>query len=135
MLIHPSPNVTAPNAWGDAPTGLLVYHPNGFVSANMAATEPGYRPQTISWPPPNTTDDDADWAIAAQHALSYAGYFTIEREGVREGVVKHGPITVSSVPSMVGTNLTREWALIDRDDGVYLALDGGSSVIWWKKTE
>lgn len=130
-----SPNVTAPNAWGDAPTGLLAYSPNGFVSVNMAATEPEYRPQNISWPPSNTTEDDADWAVAAQHALSYAGYFTVESEDDGAGVVNHGPITVSSVPNLVGTTMVRHWELLPREDGVYLALDGGTSVIWWKKTE
>ncbi|KAK5655114.1 hypothetical protein OQA88_6013 [Cercophora sp. LCS_1] len=127
-------NSTAPNQWGNAPTGLLVYNPNGYISVNMAATESEYRPMTISWPP-NSTQPHEDWVIAAHHAMSYAGHFTIEEDNGDTGVVHHGPITVASVPSMMGTTMLRDYELIRTEEVVYLALVGTGSTIWWTKID
>jgi len=126
--------------WGQKPTGILTYTDRGFVSANMAATEPELRPSNVTWPPKPEDAQDL-WALIGRHALSYAGTFTITERSPDEktGQVIHGPLTVCSVPALVGTNLTRNYTLLQRPDGEYLRLfsvnteSGRSSEIWWKR--
>ena len=60
----------------------------------MASLNPKVRPPTVSWPPPpvENTSLDAEWALAAKNALSYAGPYVIgdSLEATEtEGEVRH----------------------------------------------
>jgi len=109
------------------------------MSANMAATEKEWRPQNITWPP-KETDSDEDWAEVGKHAMSYAGYFSLNQSVPAtkfKGQLLHGPMVAASVPAMVGATQIRNYVVYEREDGVYLMVSIPSettrSEIWWKR--
>ncbi|KAF1850808.1 uncharacterized protein K460DRAFT_382394 [Cucurbitaria berberidis CBS 394.84] len=90
---------------GHASVGLLIYHPLGYMSANLASTDPA------DTPPANHTElTDADFALIGRHSLNYAGELHVW-EGSNEtvGTLTHGPLTTSSRPSWLKTNQTRNY--------------------------
>jgi len=128
-----------PSNFGLHPVGLLTYTREGYMSANMAATEPPYRPQTVRWPP-RDADSAADWALVGQHAMSYAGRYSLNESvpaTAQRGQLLHGPMMVASVPSMVGAVQARNYTVIEREDGVYLKVSPSgvdvNSEIWWRR--
>ncbi|KAK0613498.1 hypothetical protein B0T14DRAFT_526391 [Immersiella caudata] len=112
------------------------------MSANMAATEPDSRPQTVFWPPrDNHSDPLLDWILVGRHAFSYASPFRLNESvhaTMETGQLLHGPITVSSVPSMIGQTLVRDYRVVEMEDGVYLKVGNPpngltTNEIWWKR--
>ncbi len=107
------------------------------MAANMAATEPEWRPTNINWAPKDN-DSDTDWAMVGKHAMSYAGHFSLNTSVPAtevKGQLLHGPIVAASVPTMVGKTQVRNYEVIERQEGVYLKVAVGSngldSEIWW----
>ncbi|KAK3314234.1 hypothetical protein B0H66DRAFT_374505 [Apodospora peruviana] len=132
-------NTTIPGA-NPFDVGLLTYDRAGYVASNMASTNPLLRPPSVSWPPPTDNQSDAEWALAAKYALSYAGPFSIGTSFPAtevEGEVRHGPLMVSSVPGMVGSTQVRNYTLHDHDDDIFLELwgdwNGTRAAVWWKR--
>lgn len=136
-----------PTHWGLHPIGMITYTRAGLTAVNMAATEPEYRPANITFPAKDT-DSDADLAMVARHAMSYAGPFRVELSsdvsargvagGKLAGRVSHGPLTVASAPGLIGATLTRDFELHERQEGAYLSLviqylKGGRGEIWWRR--
>lgn len=93
----------------------------------------------LGWPP-KSNDSDTDWALVGRNGLAYTGPFRLN-ESVpateTQGQIIHGPLTAASLPSMVGTSITRDYRVYNRDEGIYLHLSGrfGSfyAEVWWKK--
>ncbi|KAK4449086.1 Lipocalin-like domain-containing protein [Podospora aff. communis PSN243] len=127
---------------GDQPLGLLTYTRVGQMSANMASTDPAVRPQAPTWPPKdNASDPLPEWILVGRHAMAYAAPFRLN-ESVpateEEGQLLHGPITVGSVPSMIGTVLVRNYRVFEMEDGVYLRVGNPpngltTNDVWWKR--
>ncbi|KAF2108626.1 Lipocalin-like domain-containing protein [Lophiotrema nucula] len=94
---------------GTQPAGLLQYLSNGYMSANLMATEPSLRPADIDWPR-KTNDSDADWSLVGMYTLSYAGKFSLNvLESATKGQMFHGPMTMANVPKWVGSTQTRNF--------------------------
>ncbi|KAF2257603.1 hypothetical protein CC78DRAFT_527584 [Lojkania enalia] len=135
------PDLGGSNVLGKKPAGYLIYHPTGFVSANMHATEPGSRPyylQLEQWE--NTTD--AEWALLGKHNLAYYAPYTLEEfsNGNEEhGQLKHGPLLSCTMPSLENTTLVRNFTIVN--EGKLLRLRTWDSVnqawgtLWWGKIE
>jgi len=111
------------------------------MSANMAATEEGLRPQNVTWPP-KKTDSGRDWEYVGKYAMSYASPFRLNDTfpaTEKEGQLVHGPIAIASVPSWIGTTQARNYTVVKRDDGTYLRIWAASATgdflaeLWWKK--
>ncbi|KAM7183209.1 Lipocalin-like domain containing protein [Rhypophila sp. PSN 637] len=129
------------SGWGRNPSGLLTYTRWGYMSANMAATEPDWRPDSIEWPP-KATDSDADWLLVGKHAMSYAGPFSLNASvpaTKTQGQLLHGPMHVASVPSMVRDTQKRDYFVKEQDGVTYLyvyatgvsnGVDFRSEIVW-----
>lgn len=111
------------------------------MAANIAATEEEVRPVNIRWPPKDT-DADADWALVGKHAMSYAGFFSINASvpaTTHRGQLLHGPMVAASVPVMVGSTSPRNYVVHEREEATYLLVSVASddptfrSEIWWKR--
>lgn len=107
-------SVTDP-ALGDNPVGVLMYSPEGFMSANLNANDTAERPASLAFPfAPN--DSVSDWALVGEHALTYAGPFhigdTVPATNL-SGQIIHGPLTTALVPSFVGGNQVRDYTFFD----------------------
>ncbi|KAK7998394.1 hypothetical protein PG989_006434 [Apiospora arundinis] len=96
---------TFPSAhWGAAPEGVILYTASGWVSANIIATEPEWRPTTK----PHSA---ADLAAFANHSVAYTGPYTVDASFVppaddpEMGAIVHGPLTVAVDPSDMGGQL------------------------------
>jgi len=116
--------MTPRNTFGEVPVGLITYTRYGYMSANMAATETEWRPLNIGWPP-KTNDSDTDWALVARHSMSYAGKFSINESvpsTIYQGQLLHGPMTVASVPDMVGATQRRNYLVWEHDGETYLVV-------------
>lgn len=85
--------VTAP--FGDHPLGRLSYLADGTMAAMLGA------PDRPSFGGRAASADDAQWAAAAKHFVSYAG--TWERSG---DVVRH-TVAVALIPDWIGTVMER----------------------------
>jgi hypothetical protein len=68
---------------------------------------------------------DAEWVLAAKHALSYASPYVIGDScdaTVTEGEVRHGPLSMSSEPRFVGSTLVRNYIVHKTQVGIYLRI-------------
>ena len=111
------------------------------MAANMAATEEYLRPTNIRWPPKDT-DADEDWMLVGRHAMSSAGFFSINSSVPAtkySGQLLHGPLIAASVPVMVGATSKRDYVVHEREEATYLLVSVPSddptfrSEIWWKR--
>ncbi|KAM0325411.1 hypothetical protein ACHAQA_007397 [Verticillium albo-atrum] len=127
-------------AYGEAPVGILTYSRSGYMSANIAATEPELRPQNLTFP--FTADQaESDWALVGKHGVSYAGPFSISDAipaNATHGQVFHGPLVVANVPRWVGTRQPRNYTTYD--NGRLLRIqsqrDGGyRGELWWERLD
>ncbi|KAK6851426.1 hypothetical protein PG995_012548 [Apiospora arundinis] len=132
---------TFPSAhWGAAPEGVILYTASGWVSANIIATEPEWRPTTK----PHSA---ADLAAFANHSVAYTGPYTVDASFVppaddpEMGAIVHGPLTVAVDPSDMGANFTRYFHLLEEGRVLKLGLlkdagglPGNSSItLFWKR--
>ncbi|KAF2191186.1 hypothetical protein K469DRAFT_808332 [Zopfia rhizophila CBS 207.26] len=83
-LPYPDPSLR------DNPSGVLTYTTTGHVSANLASSNPAYRPN-LPFPAPANDVHLAEWALVGKHTLSYAGPFSI-KEKVKEQELAKGVI-------------------------------------------
>lgn len=111
------------------------------MSATIAATEPGFRPENLTFPF-QASQLDEDWALVGKHTLAYAGPFTfMEGSTNSSGTVVHGPLTVGNVPSWVGSNQSRNYTVFaGQDEALLLNIfsartDGTVGELWWQKLE
>lgn len=133
--------VKDPSLLGSSPVSILTYTPWGYVSANLMAGESDAKtiPIKVGWPP-KSNDSDTDWALVGRSALAYTGPFRLNESvpaNETQGQIIHGPLTVVSVPSMLGTTITRDYKVYNREDGIYLHLSGRfgtfTAEAWWRK--
>lgn len=129
--------VTEPDVMlGRAPVGLLSYSASGYILMNSMATEPAFRPQSLTYPAQDN-QTDAEWALVGRHTYSYAGPVTIVREDTpTTGALIHGPLVVADVPSMVGSNQSRTYALLEHGAMLQLSVtsaNGGVGHLLWKR--
>lgn len=112
------------DGWGKSPVGLITYSTTGIMSANIAATEPEWRPQALRFPP-QSSDSEFDWNLVGRHTLGYAGPFSFN-ESVpvtkTHGQIIHGPLTVASTPYLEGEILARDYVVKKQDGVTYLYL-------------
>lgn len=109
------------------------------MSATIAATEPQFRPESLTFPY-QANQSDEDWALVGKHTLGYAGPFTfINGSTSSSGTLIHGPLTVGNVPSWVGSNQTRNYTVFaEPGEAVLLNVfsartDGTIGELWWQK--
>lgn len=109
------PNVDP--GFGPHPVGLILYHPDYYMSAALASTTPEDRPQNLTWPY-RPSQGDADWALVGKHSIAYMGPFrlnesfpVVRTEDRVEGQIIHGPLEVASLPSFTGTYQRRDFTL------------------------
>lgn len=57
--------VVVDRAYGAAPVGVLTYTTEGYMSANIMATEPEFRPPGLTFPFQDN-QSDADWALVGK---------------------------------------------------------------------
>jgi hypothetical protein len=93
------------------PSGFLHYTQTGWMAVNMMSTTPGDRPYVAY--PPKDTDTDKDWALNAQHTLSYAGPASVEPNSKTQGKVFHGPLAYAGVPGQLNTTQTRNYTIYE----------------------
>lgn len=109
------------------------------MSATIAATEPQFRPESLTFPF-QANQSDEDWALVGKHTLGYAGPFTfINGSTNSSGTLIHGPLTVGNVPAWVGSNQTRNYTVFTESEEVILLnvfsarTDGTIGELWWQK--
>lgn len=61
--------MVADRAYGAAPVGVLTYTPEGYMSANIMATEPEFRPAGLTFPFQDN-QSDADWALVGKQYVN-----------------------------------------------------------------
>lgn len=123
---------------------MITYTAEGYMSATLATTDPAYLPKNITFPA-QAGQSDEEWALIGKHTLFYAGKFSINEtfpSDKRSGQVLHGPIEVSSIPSLIGSFMKREYE-VDYDEWgkiefLRLVLRGSASsgyvsALLWKK--
>lgn len=123
-------------------TGLITYTTWGFMAANIAYTNATKLPLYLQWPP-SDNETDADWAKVARSRLSYAGRFSINIDypvSETEGQLLHGPLMVTSVPSMDGATQARNYTIIKQHGVTYLNLSFTNQLnnradLVWKRIE
>ena len=97
-----------------AVTGLIMYTPDGYMSAQMLI--PGQSPDGFK----AKGGDGEAWTEAAKRCFSYAGPYYISHEGPgREEVLRH-TFQVCSLPAWLGDIQVRTWTF--EDDGKVLVL-------------
>lgn len=108
------------------------------MSATLAATEPEWRPLTgLSWPAQPGQSNDT-WALVGQHSIAYSAPYNFV-EGATEtlGTVIHGPLTVGTLPTSVGTNQTRNYRVVNDGGRTFLHITyenlGNELGLWWEK--
>ncbi|KAF2152637.1 hypothetical protein K461DRAFT_306724 [Myriangium duriaei CBS 260.36] len=95
-----------------AVTGLIMYTPDGYMSAQMLI--PGQSPFVKGG------GDDAQWAEASKRCFAYAGPYYISDEGRgREEILRH-TFQICSLPGWVGDVQVRTWKF--EEDGKVLVL-------------
>lgn len=99
-------------ATGAHPAGLIIYTPTGYMSADIMSTTPEDRPEGIKYPA-QAGDSDHDWALVGRHTFSYAGNFSVQPWNETHGNLTHGPLGYALVPSMVGTNQSRNYTFYE----------------------
>lgn len=93
-------------------TGLIMYTPDGYMSAHMLM--PGQAPFSRG------AADEAQWAEAGKRCFTYAGPYYITNEGKgREEVLRH-TFQVCNLPGWVGDIQVRTWKF--EEDGELLVL-------------
>lgn len=98
-----------------AVTGLIMYTPDGYMSAQMLI-----QGQSADAFRTKGGGDDAVWAEAAKRCFSYAGPYYISDEGSgREEVLRH-TFQICSLPGWVGDVQVRTWKF--EDNGKLLVL-------------
>jgi hypothetical protein len=98
---------------GDRPTGLILYTPDGYMSAQIM--DPGRRPiSSADW----SALTPEEYADEARGYFAYAGSFEVDEE---RGTVTHS-VEVSLFPGWVGGAQLRVVEL----DGDHLVLGGAS---------
>lgn len=127
-------------AQGPNGTGLIIYHPaTMYMSAMLTPTLPVFRPQNLEY---NNFDNttDAEWAVLGKHNLAYSAPFTLEvleEEDEDDGILRHGPLRMSNVPSLEGDTLVRNFTVLDGGKGLRLRLKGDEDdkkmVLFWKR--
>ncbi|KAF2242237.1 hypothetical protein BU26DRAFT_467400, partial [Trematosphaeria pertusa] len=129
-------NRTTDTSQGRNGTGTLIYAASGYVSAILTPTDPLYRPRNLTYNDfDNTTD--AEWAVLGKHNLAYTTPISVQvlPEGAADqGIVTHGPIKMANVPSLEGTNLVRNFTLMEEGRVLRLrirASDGVRSLLYW----
>lgn len=63
--MHNGTEIIGDRAYGKAPIGILTYTTEGWMSANIVATEPEYRPEGLTFPYQDN-QTDADWALVGK---------------------------------------------------------------------
>ncbi|KAK0625595.1 hypothetical protein DIS24_g11086 [Lasiodiplodia hormozganensis] len=135
---------------GPHPTGLVHYHPDGYMAAVLASTTPQDRPKNLTWQD-RAPRADADWARVGKHSIAYTGPYRLNasvpvvatERGV-EGQVVHGPLDVATLPSFMGTFQPRDFELVfcggnrTGGEGTLLQLHsdlgkGTKMSLWWEK--
>ncbi|KAF2738854.1 hypothetical protein EJ04DRAFT_560503 [Polyplosphaeria fusca] len=123
------------------PIGLLTYTPTNYMSANIMASEPEFRPSWLQYPN-ELSDSDTDWAQVGKHTLSYAGPFSLVAMSPgsnTSGQLIHGPLTMANVPSWVGTEQSRNFKYYELGGDTWLKITSGNSTganntgLFWKK--
>ncbi len=133
-LAHPttptSPTSAPIHPMSERATGLLLYTPDGHMSAHLL--NPGQAPFAADHRSPSAssaaTPDgaapaQAQWAEAARRYTGYAGPFTITQEEGKGEVLRHR-MEVAFVPGMVGTTTVRLWRFEEGDQVLVLAPEG-----------
>ncbi|KAF1954283.1 hypothetical protein CC80DRAFT_493803 [Byssothecium circinans] len=124
---------------GVAPVGLITYSSEGYMSANLASTDPEDRPLSLRYPA-REGDSDVEWAIVGKKNLNYAGNCSVEPWSTpTNGTLTHGPLSVANVPSWTGTNQTRNYRVTQEGDRTvlhlwvpYVELDRIANLFWYK---
>ncbi|ETS75370.1 hypothetical protein PFICI_12314 [Pestalotiopsis fici W106-1] len=135
--VYPNGTVVIPiDGLGANAVGIILYTNTGYMSMNSMATEPAYRPTTITFPY-QEGQSDADWALVGLHTFSYAGPVTnVVEITPTSGNLTHGPLTFAHVPSLVGSDQNRQYEVLD--DGNILRLSarvssGNTAVLTWQR--
>ncbi|OAL47404.1 hypothetical protein IQ07DRAFT_115304 [Pyrenochaeta sp. DS3sAY3a] len=98
-----------PSNTGIYANGTLIYHPLGFMSANIISNTPS---QIAPVRPNNTAPTDEDYILIGKHTLSYAGgLHAWPGSNATHGTLTHGPLTMATAPKWRGTNQTRNYVL------------------------
>lgn len=116
------------------------------MSATCASTDPDLLPLDLNVTYPiQEGQSDEDWARAGRHTLSYAGPWSFGEAvpGVPatevEGQIIHGPLTAANIPSWIGVEKTRNYTILNSDEGTFLRFlvqkDGAESQLWWKRLD
>jgi hypothetical protein len=130
--------VTTPDPMlGAHAIGMLTYSASGYMAMTSMASEPELRPASLTYPAQDN-QTDAEWAMVGRHTFSYAGPVTIMREDTPEtGSLMHGPLIVADVPSMVSTNQSRSYEMLE--GGMMLRLsvtrERGVVHLLWQRLE
>ncbi|KAK4446379.1 hypothetical protein QBC34DRAFT_440889 [Podospora aff. communis PSN243] len=132
-------DLSTPSSNNTKQVGLLIYSPNGYVSANFVSTEPEQRPpHLIANQPDNGTD--AEWAQIGKYALAYSGPFSINASVPatrRKGHILHGPLFVANLPSLENKILARNYLVFEEGGVQYLNLSISGNVqradVLWKR--
>ncbi|CAI6230374.1 unnamed protein product [Periconia digitata] len=119
--------------------GLITYHADGYMSANLASTEPQKRPANLTYPAEDG-QSDSDWALVGRNTLAYAGNCSVEPwSTTTNGTLIHGPLLVADVPSWQGTNQTRNYQVTQEGEKTVLRLwihrEGSDTIgnLYWAK--
>ncbi|KAH7341191.1 Lipocalin-like domain-containing protein [Pyrenochaeta sp. MPI-SDFR-AT-0127] len=125
-----------PGDLGDNEVGLLIYDANGYMSANMASTEPEHQV-------PNKENlTDFDYSMIGRHTLSYAGELHVwNGSNETAGTLTHGPLTMATRPRWLSRNQTRNYivskAAFEGKDVLHLWLrdekEGKIANIFWAR--
>lgn len=121
-LIIPSTDLNGDPLPGDpvlgrAPVGLLIYDAKGYMSANLASTDPEDRPMDLTYPS-RPEQPDSEWAIVGRETLAYSGNLSATEDSTAEkGQLIHGPLSVANVPSWTGTSQLRNYTVYDGPKG------------------
>jgi hypothetical protein len=91
--------------------GILIYHEQGFMSANTASSIP----EDIAPVRPGGPTAE-DLILIGNHTISYAGVLSV-KEGSNEthGTLTHGPLFMATIPSWRDRNMTRNYIIIKGD--------------------
>ncbi|RMZ87375.1 hypothetical protein DV736_g5398, partial [Chaetothyriales sp. CBS 134916] len=111
---------------GPDATGILVYTPDGYMSAQLQT--PGQQPFDVF------KAADEDWAASGKNYLAYTGRFFLDEKGDDKGrpVLLH-EMFVSSLPHLRGQIQRRvmDIAVDESDGGRYLVLSLDEPVNWY----
>lgn len=123
-------------------TGVIIYHPTYYMSAQLIPTNPAFRPQNLQYNNyTNTPENDAEWAILGKHNLAYSGPLGIEPLPVGsqdDAVLTHGPLRVTNVPSLEGSLFKRNVTLYEGGKVMRLRMwnnqqAGTMGVLMWRR--